>query len=539
MTADLTPTGQGIGPGAARPALSSAAATGVTAVTVPGAIDGMHGLEALASLARAQGFYLRAADLYHEAAKEAFTIEERLHLTMREAHCRLQVDDRGGAEQLAAEVAKAARTAECWAELADALGLQVEMHMLRDEYAEASEKLAEAMYVLIRVPNDPAYYQVIHNMAVTYQRCDFPVPAIELYDRALKLAPDEAERSFAYANMASAFHMAMNYAGDPDTASRHLHDGIYAATAALDAQLERDVVTEATALAHRSVMLNAIGHHEAALADALQCRELAKDHELQECEVVAMVGEAVARWHLEHDPSVLQLIFDAASLGKELNIGTYLKSSARVSIDILWESGRYDEAREVMNKQFEGVSLALRREREARWEHVRLGVSLRTTAAISETDPLTNLPNRRFLQTWLPQVLEQCAPVCVALLDLDGFKAVNDDHSYELGDALLQELSGVLQRICRRGDAVIRLGGDEFVIVLCETSPGDARTMLDRVRVLIANRPWQGLPPEIQVTASIGVAVGSGAGDAQRVLAAAGDALHEAKRAGRDRIVFR
>jgi diguanylate cyclase (GGDEF)-like protein len=139
----------------------------------------------------------------------------------------------------------------------------------------------------------------------------------------------------------------------------------------------------------------------------------------------------------------------------------------------------------------------------------------------------------------LPQVLEQCAPVSVALLDLDGFKAVNDDHSYELGDGLLQELAGILQRICRRGDAVIRLGGDEFVIVLCETSPGDARTMLDRVRVLIANRPWQGLPPDIQVTASIGVAVGSGADDASRVLAAAGDALHEAKRAGRDRIVFR
>ncbi|MEZ5252196.1 MAG: GGDEF domain-containing protein, partial [Ilumatobacteraceae bacterium] len=111
--------------------------------------------------------------------------------------------------------------------------------------------------------------------------------------------------------------------------------------------------------------------------------------------------------------------------------------------------------------------------------------------------------------------------------------------SYEHGDALLQELAGLLQRICRRGDAVVRLGGDEFLIVLRETSPGDARNMLDRVRTLIGNRPWQGLPPEVQVTASIGVAVGSGADDTQRVLAAAGEALHEAKRAGRDRIVFR
>ena len=131
MTSELTPS-------SAAAQLSLASATG----RVPGAITDMHGLEALANVARSQGFYLRAADLYHEAAREAFSVEERLHLTMREAHCRLQVDDRAAAEQLASEVAKEARTEECYAELADALGLQVEMHMLRNEYAEANEKLA-------------------------------------------------------------------------------------------------------------------------------------------------------------------------------------------------------------------------------------------------------------------------------------------------------------------------------------------------------------------------------------------------------------
>jgi len=499
----------------------------------------IHSLAAMAAAARSQGFHLRAADLYREAAQQAFTVEERLHLTMREAHCRLQVDERETAELLAAEVAKEARTEECYAELADALGLQVETLMLRNEFAAASELLAEAMYVLLRVPNDPAYYQVIHNMAVTYQRCDFPLPAIELYERALLLAPDDSERTFTYANMASAHHMAMNYESDPETASRHLHDGIYAATAALDATTRCDVVTEATALAHRSVLLNSIGHHEAALDDAQRCRRLATVNELAECEVVAMVGEAVARWNIDRDPSALDLIFDAAAQASELNIGTYLKSSALVSIDILWESGRYDEARDVMNRQVEGLSSALRRERVARWEHVRLGVSLRSTETISETDPLTNLPNRRYLHSWLPRVLEQHGPVSVALLDLDGFKAVNDDYSYEQGDSLLQELAGILQRICRRGDAVIRLGGDEFIIVLRDTSPGDARAVLERVRMLIANRPWQGLPPDTKVTASMGVAVGSGADDVQRVLSAAGQALHLAKRGGRDRIVFR
>jgi diguanylate cyclase (GGDEF)-like protein len=496
-------------------------------------------LHVLAAEARARGFYLRAADLYNEAAGNTDLVDERLHLRMREAFCRLSVNDRERAEQIAAQVVTEARAEECYAELADALGVQVEALMLRERYAEASAVLSEAMYVMERVPNDPIYYQVIHNMAVTYQHCGFPVPAIELYDRALRLARLESDRTFTYANMSSAFHMAMIYESDPDIADRHLHDGIYAATAALDAQAQREVVAEATALAHRSVLLNQIGHHEGALQDALRCRALAQTHALQEEDVVAMIGEAVARWHLDHDHSVLELIADAGERAKVLGIETYLRSSTPVSIDILWEGGRYDEARDVMTMQFDALSRALRREREARWEHVRLGVSLKSTEALSEADPLTSLPNRRYLSHWLPQVLENHGPVCVALLDLDGFKQVNDDFSYEHGDTLLLELSGILQRICRRGDAVVRLGGDEFVIVLRETSPGDARSVLERVRQMIAVRSWQGLPSSVKLTASIGVAVGSGAVDASRVLASAGEALHAAKREGRDRIIFR
>ena len=489
--------------------------------------------------ARAQGHYEQAAELYRQAAEVADTPEHRLHLRMREAYCLLSANDRRGAEVIAADVAREARQEQFHAELADALGVSVEALMLDERYADASAVLSEAMYVMEKVPNDPAYYQVIHNMAVTYQRCEFPVPAIELYDRALRLARTDSDRTFTYANLASAFHMAMIFATDEAMASRHLHDGIYAATAALDSQAAREVVAEATALAHRSVLLNSIGHHEAALADATACRLIAATHELREDEVVAMIGEAVARWHLHRDPTVVELISEAADRARTLGVETYLSSAAHVNIEILWEGGRYDDAREMMAKQFDTLNRALLREREARWEHVRLGVSLKSTEALSESDPLTSLPNRRYLSHWLPEVLEHHGPVCVAMLDLDGFKQVNDDFSYEHGDHLLLELSGILQRICRRGDAVIRLGGDEFVMVLRETSPNDARTVLERIREMIAVRPWQGLPPGVKLTASIGVSVGSGAVDAARVLAAAGDALHVAKREGRDRIVFR
>jgi diguanylate cyclase (GGDEF)-like protein len=136
-------------------------------------------------------------------------------------------------------------------------------------------------------------------------------------------------------------------------------------------------------------------------------------------------------------------------------------------------------------------------------------------------------------------VLDEHAIVCVAVLDLDRFKQINDLFSYAHGDKVLQELAGILHRACRRGDAVARLGGDEFVLVLREASPGDARTILERVRKEISVNVWEGLPPNRRITASVGVSVGHGSSDAARVLATANDALKGAKRSGRDRIVFR
>jgi hypothetical protein len=81
------------------------------------AID-MHGLAAMATIARAQGFYLRAADLYHEAAREAFSVEERLHLTMREAHCRSRSTT--ARPPTAGRRGGQGAAGECYAELASA-----------------------------------------------------------------------------------------------------------------------------------------------------------------------------------------------------------------------------------------------------------------------------------------------------------------------------------------------------------------------------------------------------------------------------------
>jgi diguanylate cyclase (GGDEF)-like protein len=494
-------------------------------------------LERRATEARRRGEYSHAATLFGTAGALSEDLQRRLHLTMRAAHCHATMGDRQAAEEIARVVVEEAREEFLHAELADALGVLVDAQMINGNLAEATRLLAEVMYVMELVPDVPENYQVMHNCGDTYRDCHFPIPALELYERALALASTDAHRAFTHANAAAAHHMVMNFAASAWLARQHAQQGVVAATAAL--KVDAQIVARITALAHRAAFFNEIGRHEEALQDAMEARHLADLHGVVAEEAIAMVGEAVARWKLYDDPAALDLIAEAVTKGRGRGALPYLKQATPVSVEVLLSQGRVAEARTVMETQHRMLLTVLHSERDARWEHVRLGVNYRTTAALSESDPLTGLPNRRYLGHWLPAVLDEHAIVCVAVLDLDRFKQINDLFSYAHGDKVLQELAGILHRACRRGDAVARLGGDEFVLVLREASPGDARTILERVRKEISVNVWEGLPPNRRITASVGVSVGHGSSDAARVLATANDALKGAKRSGRDRIVFR
>jgi diguanylate cyclase (GGDEF)-like protein/PAS domain S-box-containing protein len=94
----------------------------------------------------------------------------------------------------------------------------------------------------------------------------------------------------------------------------------------------------------------------------------------------------------------------------------------------------------------------------------------------AESDPLTGLANRRALERVLAAAVERAGPtgreVAVVMLDLDGFKALNDRWGHLAGDAALRSVGDRLRRAVRERDLVARLGGDEFVIVLADLQPG-------------------------------------------------------------------
>ncbi|KQX01399.1 hypothetical protein ASC94_01855 [Massilia sp. Root418] len=154
-------------------------------------------------------------------------------------------------------------------------------------------------------------------------------------------------------------------------------------------------------------------------------------------------------------------------------------------------------------------------------------------------DPLTQLPNRRLLADRLQQALararRQGGPLAVCALDLDGFKAVNDERGHEAGDAVLVEVAQRLKRVVRANDTVARLGGDEFLLLLADLdSPGQAEEIV--LRALQAVR--QPVPlgeGSAQVSASIGLAFYPEHGrDAETLLRASDGAMYVAKRRGRD-----
>ena len=155
-------------------------------------------------------------------------------------------------------------------------------------------------------------------------------------------------------------------------------------------------------------------------------------------------------------------------------------------------------------------------------------------------DALTGLPNRAFLSELLNQALEssriEAVPLAVCMLDLDGFKAVNDGYGHASGDVLLVEVAKRLRSIVRSEDVVARFAGDEFVLILRYVHDvAELRGVLNRLLGAIS-APYSILGQEVQVCASIGVTqFPLDNVDADTLLRHADQAMYVAKHSGRNR----
>jgi len=152
-----------------------------------------------------------------------------------------------------------------------------------------------------------------------------------------------------------------------------------------------------------------------------------------------------------------------------------------------------------------------------------------TERRAAETDPLTGLLNRRGFDARVPEG----APGAMLILDIDGFKGVNDRYGHAVGDTVLRDLAVILTGTLRRRDVLARLGGEEFGVFLPGLTIGDAREAAERLRSAVAGQLRAEVEP---VTVSVGVAIARAGLSREALISEADRGLYAAKQGGRNRV---
>lgn len=163
-----------------------------------------------------------------------------------------------------------------------------------------------------------------------------------------------------------------------------------------------------------------------------------------------------------------------------------------------------------------------------------------TANYLATYDPLTQLYNRRAYQQAADQLAQnpvlQDVPMSFVLMDLDHFKAVNDQYGHHAGDLVLQHIAKILKKSARKQDIITRWGGEEIALLLPNTTQAQALVFTESLRTKMAQEPLilDGQP--IEVTASFGVATSTTQGNPEQLFQAADKLMYSAKEAGRNKV---
>ena len=169
-----------------------------------------------------------------------------------------------------------------------------------------------------------------------------------------------------------------------------------------------------------------------------------------------------------------------------------------------------------------------------------LFVQRRRIHQLAYTDPLTNAPNRRFMFNMLTKVFTKARKGnCIALLDIDHFKKVNDTYGHQTGDEVLVKCSQLIRQRLRSTDQYCRYGGEEFLLLLKDTTVHQAQEVMDDIRsALHAVTAWQSTEEEFAVSFSCGLVELSTYEDIDKAIAHCDTLLYTAKKQGRGRTVL-
>jgi len=188
------------------------------------------------------------------------------------------------------------------------------------------------------------------------------------------------------------------------------------------------------------------------------------------------------------------------------------------------------------------TNMLSRMQRKIMEKNQQLVLAMKRVQELATRDELTNIENRRSLMEILAVEQKRFqrggTPFCIAILDLDGFKSVNDNFGHAAGDLVLKTFVEIVRNEMRLSDHFARYGGDEFVLVLTGTTVEEGVTALDRICAETEMYDWSKFGKDIVLTASIGITDFRPGESIDEAFQRADMALYGAKAAGRNRVMI-
>ncbi len=386
--------------------------------------------------------------------------------------------------------------------LADALTMAGSTQEARERYREAEELFAE-------IGDRERLFVVLNNLTVLEYEIGDPAAASATAERLMEMSSLE-ELNPSVADTVAQARLSVGDSGGAEEAARL---GLHLWRTRGDAQ----VATPAELGLSLAESLLAQGRLEEAVAELDWCLEI--------CHQRGLAGLHVR------------------TLGVRAEL-----YAARGDFELAYQEHRaFHQASEALRSRKQEAAA---RTRQALYETAEARRDAQHFRKQARTDPLTGLPNRRFVNEELPRLLtdlsERGGCVATAIIDADHFKSVNDRFSHQVGDQVLVRLGEVLTAAVApagavpdlfRPEFVARLGGEEFLVAISVRAPAEAVERIERLREHIAALVWDDLAPTLRVTVSVGLAVAMQDEDQASLLARADAHLYTAKLRGRNVVV--
>ena len=415
-----------------------------------------------------------------------------------------------------------------------------------DRLAEAGKTLLAAEgAVKLLAPGDPPHWPAEHMLALAVCTSNWRHGSVDYttFDEALRLARESGEAVLLLAAMNS-------YAFTTMTRGDHGRGGVELAKE-MRRLVERELGDRCPSAWLDTIavgLLQAGEFSEAAAVSAAAVQAAPRDMVEPSAVALCMLTQAKIERARGRLAGAYERALAAAALAREAGSSEAIGLTLEELSELAALEGNYHRAYEYLRER---NRLLDRHQREASDRHAATLQAIYAVEverqrrlaleALADTDPLTGLYNRRYMNRRLAELAT--GALVLALADLDHFKQVNDRFGHETGDRVLTELAAILrdrvQEVAGADAFVARIGGEEFLAVLPDQDPARGAACCEALRREVEGRDWEAIGREIGLTVSIGMAVQpAGPGDPSALLGRADAALYDAKRAGRNRVVM-